>query len=88
MKSIGMTVNGESHSAEVEPRQLLVYFLREHACIPQLRNQHLQVELRASDQIGGPRKEPDWRPPDRQEAGYLDHVSRRLACQRGSRTSG
>jgi carbon-monoxide dehydrogenase small subunit len=24
-----MTVNGESHSAEVEPRQLLVYFLRE-----------------------------------------------------------
>ena len=29
MKSIGMTVNGESHSAEVEPRQLLVYFLRE-----------------------------------------------------------
>jgi aerobic carbon-monoxide dehydrogenase small subunit len=24
-----MSVNGESHSAEVEPRQLLVYFLRE-----------------------------------------------------------
>jgi carbon-monoxide dehydrogenase small subunit len=24
-----MTVNGESHEAEVEPRQLLVYFLRE-----------------------------------------------------------
>jgi aerobic carbon-monoxide dehydrogenase small subunit len=26
---ITMSVNGESHSAEVEPRQLLVYFLRE-----------------------------------------------------------
>ena len=29
MKTVGITVNGESHSAEVEPRQLLVYFLRE-----------------------------------------------------------
>ena len=29
MRTVGMTVNGESHSAEVEPRQLLVYFLRE-----------------------------------------------------------
>ena len=29
MRTVGITVNGESHSAEVEPRQLLVYFLRE-----------------------------------------------------------
>jgi aerobic carbon-monoxide dehydrogenase small subunit len=27
--SVKMTVNGERHEAEVEPRQLLVYFLRE-----------------------------------------------------------
>ena len=29
MKSISVTVNGEQHVAEVEPRLLLVYFLRE-----------------------------------------------------------
>ena len=29
MKSIAVTVNGEQREAEVEPRQLLVYFLRE-----------------------------------------------------------
>jgi carbon-monoxide dehydrogenase small subunit len=29
VRQVAMTVNGESHSAEVEPRQLLVYFLRE-----------------------------------------------------------
>ena len=29
MRQITVTVNGVSHSAEVEPRQLLVYFLRE-----------------------------------------------------------
>ncbi|HSK17213.1 MAG TPA: (2Fe-2S)-binding protein [Gaiellaceae bacterium] len=29
MRRIGVTVNGEAHEAEVEPRQLLVYFLRE-----------------------------------------------------------
>jgi len=29
LTQIAMSVNGESHSAEVEPRQLLVYFLRE-----------------------------------------------------------
>ena len=29
MKAISVTVNGEQHEAEVEPRQLLVYFLRE-----------------------------------------------------------
>jgi aerobic carbon-monoxide dehydrogenase small subunit len=29
LKPIEISVNGESHSAEVEPRQLLVYFLRE-----------------------------------------------------------
>ncbi|HWB56675.1 MAG TPA: (2Fe-2S)-binding protein [Gaiellaceae bacterium] len=29
MKRISMTVNGEGHEAEVEPRQLLVYFLRD-----------------------------------------------------------
>ena len=29
MRQIEISVNGESHSAEVEPRQLLVYFLRE-----------------------------------------------------------
>ena len=29
MKQIAISVNGESHSAEVEPRQALVYFLRE-----------------------------------------------------------
>ena len=29
MTRISLTVNGESHEAEVEPRQLLVYFLRE-----------------------------------------------------------
>jgi carbon-monoxide dehydrogenase small subunit len=29
LSAIGISVNGESHSAEVEPRQLLVYFLRE-----------------------------------------------------------
>ena len=29
MRKITVTVNGASHSAEVEPRQLLVYFLRE-----------------------------------------------------------
>ncbi len=29
MRRIAVTVNGEEHEAEVEPRQLLVYFLRE-----------------------------------------------------------
>jgi carbon-monoxide dehydrogenase small subunit len=29
LRQITVTVNGASHSAEVEPRQLLVYFLRE-----------------------------------------------------------
>jgi carbon-monoxide dehydrogenase small subunit len=29
LRQIEISVNGESHSAEVEPRQLLVYFLRE-----------------------------------------------------------
>jgi aerobic carbon-monoxide dehydrogenase small subunit len=29
VRRIGVTVNGEAHEAEVEPRQLLVYFLRE-----------------------------------------------------------
>jgi carbon-monoxide dehydrogenase small subunit len=29
VKRISMTVNGEGHEAEVEPRQLLVYFLRD-----------------------------------------------------------
>ena len=29
MRRISVTVNGERHEAEVEPRQLLVYFLRE-----------------------------------------------------------
>ena len=29
MRRIGVTVNGTRHEAEVEPRQLLVYFLRE-----------------------------------------------------------
>jgi aerobic-type carbon monoxide dehydrogenase small subunit (CoxS/CutS family) len=29
VKSISVTVNGDQHEAEVEPRQLLVYFLRE-----------------------------------------------------------
>jgi aerobic carbon-monoxide dehydrogenase small subunit len=29
MTKIGVTVNGERHEAEVEPRQLLVYFLRD-----------------------------------------------------------
>jgi len=29
VKAISVTVNGEQHEAEVEPRQLLVYFLRE-----------------------------------------------------------
>jgi aerobic carbon-monoxide dehydrogenase small subunit len=29
LRQIAITVNGESHSAEVEPRQLLVYYLRE-----------------------------------------------------------
>ena len=29
MRQIAISVNGASHSAEVEPRQLLVYFLRE-----------------------------------------------------------
>ena len=29
MTGIALTVNGEKHEAEVEPRQLLVYFLRE-----------------------------------------------------------
>jgi carbon-monoxide dehydrogenase small subunit len=29
MRRIAVTVNGELHEAEVEPRQLLVYFLRE-----------------------------------------------------------
>ena len=29
MKGIGITVNGVRHEADVEPRQLLVYFLRE-----------------------------------------------------------
>jgi carbon-monoxide dehydrogenase small subunit len=29
VRAIEISVNGESHSAEVEPRQLLVYFLRE-----------------------------------------------------------
>ena len=30
MRQIAVTVNGERREAEVEPRQLLVYFLREH----------------------------------------------------------
>ena len=30
MKQIAVTVNGQRREAEVEPRQLLVYFLREH----------------------------------------------------------
>src|SRR5205807_3750443 len=29
MTQISVTVNGKAHQAEVEPRQLLVYFLRE-----------------------------------------------------------
>jgi carbon-monoxide dehydrogenase small subunit len=29
VRRIGVTVNGKAHEAEVEPRQLLVYFLRE-----------------------------------------------------------
>ena len=29
MTNIGLTVNGSKHEADVEPRQLLVYFLRE-----------------------------------------------------------
>ena len=29
MRQIAVTVNGQRHEAEVEPRQLLVYFLRE-----------------------------------------------------------
>ena len=29
MTDIGITVNGIEHEAEVEPRELLVYFLRE-----------------------------------------------------------
>jgi carbon-monoxide dehydrogenase small subunit len=29
LRQIAISVNGESHSAEVEPRQLLVFFLRE-----------------------------------------------------------
>ena len=29
MRRIAVTVNGEQREAEVEPRQLLVYFLRE-----------------------------------------------------------
>ena len=29
MRRVGLTVNGERHEADVEPRQLLVYFLRE-----------------------------------------------------------
>ncbi len=30
MRRIALTVNGLGHEAEVEPRELLVYFLREH----------------------------------------------------------
>jgi aerobic carbon-monoxide dehydrogenase small subunit len=30
LKRIAITVNGAPHEAEVEPRELLVYFLREH----------------------------------------------------------
>ena len=30
MRRIAVTVNGEDHEAEVEPRELLVYFLREN----------------------------------------------------------
>jgi carbon-monoxide dehydrogenase small subunit len=30
MRQISVTVNGTRHEADVEPRQLLVYFLREH----------------------------------------------------------
>ena len=30
MRRIAITVNGTRHEAEVEPRELLVYFLREH----------------------------------------------------------
>jgi aerobic carbon-monoxide dehydrogenase small subunit len=30
VRRIAVTVNGEDHEAEVEPRELLVYFLREH----------------------------------------------------------
>jgi aerobic carbon-monoxide dehydrogenase small subunit len=30
LRSIAITVNGTPHEAEVEPRELLVYFLREH----------------------------------------------------------
>jgi aerobic carbon-monoxide dehydrogenase small subunit len=30
VRRIAVTVNGKEHAAEVEPRELLVYFLREH----------------------------------------------------------
>jgi aerobic carbon-monoxide dehydrogenase small subunit len=30
LRRIAVTVNGKGHEAEVEPRELLVYFLREH----------------------------------------------------------
>ena len=30
MRRVAITVNGARHEAEVEPRELLVYFLREH----------------------------------------------------------
>ena len=33
MTQVSMSVNGKSCSAEVEPRQLLVYFLREQLCL-------------------------------------------------------
>ena len=36
MTQIAISVNGESRSAEVEPRQLLVYYLREQLGIRQL----------------------------------------------------
>ena len=33
MRRISVTVNGQTHEAEVEPRQLLVYFLREELAL-------------------------------------------------------
>src|ERR687898_859974 len=40
-----------------------------------------RAPFKPADQIGGPCEEPDGRPPDRQEAADLDHVTRRLAHQ-------
>ena len=58
---ISVTVNGVSHTSDVEPRTLLVHYVREHLGLPGLR-----VRLFLGDQT------PDRKPPLREVPLVLD----------------